>query len=56
MFTNHKGTTTLEWVVIGALVILILGVISWTIATKANGEGASTGNWIDSINVPNAHP
>jgi len=56
MFTNHTGTTTLEWVVVGSVVILLLGVVAWTIASKANGEGGSTANWIDSINVPNAHP
>ena len=56
MFTNHRGTNTLEWVVGAAAVILLIGAIIFTIATKTNGEGASTGNWIDSVNVPSTHP
>jgi len=56
MFTNHKGDAILEYVVLGALVIAVVGVVAYTIATKGAGEGNNLATWIDSINVPAAHP
>jgi len=56
MFTNHKGDAILEYVVLGALVISVVGVVAYTIATKGAGEGNNLATWIDSINVPPAHP
>lgn len=56
MFTSHKGDAILEYVVLGALVLAVVGVVAYTIATKGAAEGTNTGNWIDSINVPAAHP
>jgi len=56
MFTNHKGDAILEYVVLGALVIAVVGVVAYTIATKGAGEGNNLATWSDSINVPAAHP
>ena len=56
MFTNHMGDAILEYVVLGALVLAVIGVVAYTIATKASGQGTATGNWINSIAAPSAHP
>ncbi len=54
MFSNHQGTSILEWVVTGVLVVAVVGVVAYSIATKGAAEGTSLGNWIDGINVPAA--
>jgi len=56
MFRTHKGDAILEWVVLGALVIAVVGVVAYTIASKGSAQGTSLGNWINSIAVPTAHP
>ena len=56
MFTNHQGTTVVEWVVILSLVVVVGGVIAYTIAAHANTQGGHTSNWITSLKVPDAHP
>jgi hypothetical protein len=52
MFSKHQGTSILEWVVTGVLVVAVVGVVAYSIATKGAAEGTSLGNWIDGINVP----
>ncbi len=56
MFRTHRGDAILEWVVLGALVIAVVGVVAYTIASKGGAQGTSLGNWITSIAVPAAHP
>jgi hypothetical protein len=56
MFTKHQGTTVVEWLVILCLVVVVGGVIAYTIATNASTQGGHTGNWINSLSVPDAHP
>ena len=56
MFTNHMGDAILEYVVLGALVLAVIGVVAYTIATKAGSQGTATGNWINSIAAPSTHP
>jgi len=56
MFSEHLGTTVVEWVIILSLVVVVGGVIAYTIATHASTEGGHTGNWINSLSVPDAHP
>ena len=56
MFTNHIGDAILEWVVLGALVIAVVGIVAYNVATKGGAQGTALGNWINSIAVPSAHP
>jgi len=53
---NHTGDAILEWVVLIALVVVVGGVVAYTVATQGGAEGTATGNWIKSLNVPSAHP
>ena len=54
MLTDRKGLSLLEYVVGGAIVIALLGVSVYSIATKANAEGGNVAAYIDGINVPSA--
>ena len=56
MFKNHIGDAILEWVVLGALVIAVVGIVAYNIASKGGAQGTALGNWINSIAVPSAHP
>jgi hypothetical protein len=56
MFKNHIGDAILEWVVLGALVIAVVGIVAYNIASKGSAQGTNLGNWINSIAVPTAHP
>jgi hypothetical protein len=56
MLSNHVGDAILEWVVLGALVIAVVGIVAYTVASKGGTQGTSLGNWITSISVPSAHP
>ena len=56
MFTKHIGDAILEWVVLGALVIAVVGIVAYSVASKGGAQGTSLGNWITSIAVPAAHP
>ncbi len=52
MFHNHVGDVVLEWVVLVALVVAVVGVIAYAIATAGATEGNNLKSWIDGINVP----
>jgi hypothetical protein len=56
MLSDRSAQAIPEWIVGLVIVILLGGVVVWGIATSANAEGTSAGAWINSINVPNAHP
>ena len=56
MLTNHKGDAMLEYVILGALVLAVVGAIIYSVATAVSGQGAKTGTWVTSINVPATHP
>jgi len=56
MFSKHMGDAILEWVVLGALVIAVVGIVAYSVASKGSAQGTSLGNWITSIAVPSAHP
>ena len=56
MFSTHTGDALLEWVVLGALVISVVGVVAYTIAKNGSTQGTNLGKWITSIAVPAAHP
>jgi len=48
MFTSHHGTAILEWVVLGALVIAVIGGAIWyvaqSIAAKLNDVNVAIGS------------
>ena len=54
MLRNHIGDAILEWVVLGALVIAVVGVVAYSIATAGATEGGNLKSWIDGINVPSS--
>jgi len=56
MFSKHKGDAILEWVVLGALVIAVVGGVAYTIAKNGSTQGTALSSWITSIAVPTAHP
>ncbi len=56
MFRQHRGDAILEWVVLGALVIAVVGGVAYTIAKNGSTQGTALGKWITSIAVPTAHP
>jgi len=56
MFSKHKGDAILEWVILGALVIAVVGVVAYNVAKNGSTQGTALGNWITSIAVPSAHP
>ncbi len=56
MFSKHKGDAILEWVVLGALVIAVVGGVAYTIAKNGGTQGTALSTWITSIAVPTAHP
>jgi hypothetical protein len=38
MFTGHRGTTTLEWVVLSAIIIVIIGGTLWAVAQSISAK------------------
>jgi len=56
MFATHRGDAILEWVVLGALVIAVVGVVAYTIAKNSNIQGFTVTDLISKISVPSAHP
>jgi hypothetical protein len=48
MFTCHRGTAILEWIVLGALVIAVIGGAMWyvaqSIAAKLNQVNVAIGS------------
>lgn len=54
MFRNHIGDAVLEWVVLGVLVIAVVGVVAYNIATAGATEGGNLESWIDGLNVPSS--
>ncbi len=56
MFRHHRGDAILEWVVLGALVTAVVGVVAYTIAEKSETQGLAVANLISKIAMPSAHP
>jgi len=54
MFRKHKGVSALEYIVVGAVAIALLGLAIWGIATNANGQGNNVASWITGINAPSS--
>ena len=54
MFRNHIGDSILEWVVLGVLVIAVIGVVAFNIATAGATEGGNLESWIDGLDVPSS--
>ncbi len=52
MLRNHKGLTAVEYIVVGAVSIALLGIAVWSMATNANGQGNNVASWISGINAP----
>jgi len=50
--TKHRGEAAVEYVVIAAIAIAVLGVAIWGIVQAASGEGSSVADWIGNISVP----
>lgn len=49
---KHRGDAILEWVVLGVLVIAVVGIVAYSIATNAGTEGTNLASWINGLNVP----
>ena len=49
---QHRGESMLEYIVMGAIALAVLGVAIWTVVQSASAEGSNVSNWIDGINVP----
>ncbi|MBC8507902.1 MAG: hypothetical protein H8D34_23795 [Chloroflexi bacterium] len=54
MLRNHIGDAVLEWVVLGVLVIAVVGVVAYNIATAGATEGGNLESWIDGLDVPSS--
>ena len=49
---QHRGESMLEYIVMGAIALAVLGVAIWTVVQSASTEGGNVSTWIDNINVP----
>ncbi len=49
---GKKGTNTLEWIIGGGIVALVIGAAIHTVATGASSEGAEVADWVSGISVP----
>ena len=49
---NHRGTSALEYVVVAAIALAVLGVAIWSFVQAASGEGGNVTTWITGIAVP----
>ena len=49
---SHRGTSALEYVVVAAIALAVLGVAIWAFAQAASGEGGNVTTWISGISVP----
>ncbi len=49
---EHRGESMLEYIVMGAIALAVLGVAIWSIVQSASAEGSNVANWISGINVP----
>ena len=38
MFTNHRGDAILEWIILGAVVITVIGAALYAIATSISSK------------------
>ena len=56
MLTKHRGDSILEWIILASVVIAVLGVVGYGIASKGSAQGNNVSAWITSLNVPVAHP
>jgi len=54
MLRDHVGDAILEWVVLGVLVIAVVGVVAYSIATAGATEGGNLESWIDGLDVPSS--
>ena len=48
---NHRGTSALEYVVVAAIALAVLGVAIWSFVQAASGEGGNVTTWIGGIAV-----
>jgi hypothetical protein len=49
---GKKGTNTLEWIIGGGIVALVIGAAIHTVATGASSEGTEVSDWVSGISVP----
>lgn len=49
---GHRGKSMLEYIVMGAIALAVLGVAIWTVVQSASTEGGNVSSWINGINVP----
>jgi len=52
MFTKSIGDSAVEWIVVAAVVLAVVGTIVWTITQSAKTQGGNVSSWITGINVP----
>ena len=51
MFVNHKGISIVEWLVLAAVVVVIVGGSAIGIAQSMSAQGTSFSEWISSFSV-----
>jgi len=56
MFHQHQGEAILEWVVLGAVVIAVVGAVVYTITNSSKTQGLAAADQISKIAAPTAHP
>ena len=49
---QHRGESMLEYIVMGAIAIAVLGMAIWAVVQSASGQGSNVETWIDGIGVP----
>lgn len=49
---KHRGESMLEYIVMGAIALAVLGVAIWGVVQAASAEGGNVSSWISGISVP----
>ena len=49
MFRKHQGDSILEWVVLAVLVLVVLGIAAFNLATTTGAGGASVTTWVTGL-------
>ena len=49
---QHRGESMLEYIVMGAIALAVLGVAIWSVVQSASAEGSNVASWISGIGVP----
>jgi len=51
---QHRGQSMLEYLIVGAIGIAVLGLAIWAVVQAASSQGGNVKTWIDGIGVPSS--